>query len=213
MALNDFKDANQGGGVLTVSNSNIGKGIKWNPATKQYEVALSNELFINNEGLIQLKAGKPKIETFDYGTGAVKHRRAIIDYGGLIEVSGTITLGWMPPDFAIPNNVSTDKLTAETNRLKSIYGPELIIFRPYTVTTGLYNVETGYKINVAEVGISKVISVSCTAGDVDWPRNERAWVVADINTLTTVVPIGLQVDFSNGQTECTVSYTIKGIKA
>ena len=37
MALNDFKDTNQGG-VLTVSNSNIGKGIKWNPDTKQYEV-------------------------------------------------------------------------------------------------------------------------------------------------------------------------------
>ena len=82
MALNDFKDTNQGGGVLTVSNSNIGKGIKWNPATNQYEVALSDELFINNEGLIQLKVIEPIIETFDNGTGVVKHRRAIIDYGG-----------------------------------------------------------------------------------------------------------------------------------
>ena len=213
MALNDFKDANQGGGVLTVSNSNIGKGIKWNPATNQYEVALSNELFINNEGLIQLKAGKPKIETFDYGTGAVKHRRAIIDYGGLIEVSGTITVGWLSSDFATTNNVSTDMLTAETNRLKSIYGQGLMVNRPFTVSTGLYTIEAGYNINVAEIGISKVISVSCTAGDIYLLRHERAWVIADINTLTTVVPIGLQVDFSPGQTEGTFSYTIKGIKA
>ena len=214
MALNDFKDTNQGGGVLTVSNSNIGKGIKWNPATNQYEVALSDELFINNEGLIQLKAGKPKIETFDYGTGKVKHRRAIIDYGGFIEVSGIITLGWMNSDFATPANVSAGMLTAETNRLKSIYGPGLIVYQPSTVTTGqLYTVETGYNINVAELGISKVFSVSCTAGDIDWPRNERAWVIADIQTLNTVVPIGFQTDFSPGQTEGTVSYTIKGTKA
>lgn len=45
MALNDFKDTNQGGGVLTVSNSNIGKGIKWNPNTKQYEVAISSQAY------------------------------------------------------------------------------------------------------------------------------------------------------------------------
>ena len=213
MALNDFKDTNQGGGVLTVSNSNIGKGIKWNPATKQYEVALSDELFINNEGLIQLKAGKPKIETFDYGTGAVKHRRAIIDYGGLIEVSGTITLGWMSSDFATPDYVSTGRLTAETNRLKSIYGQGLMVNRPTTVTPGLYNIETGYNINVAELGISKVVSVSCTAGDISGYTNEKVWVLADINTLTTVVPINIQADFRYGQTEGSVSYTIKGIKA
>ena len=38
MVLSDFKDTNQGGGVLTVSNSNIGEGIKWNDTTKKYEV-------------------------------------------------------------------------------------------------------------------------------------------------------------------------------
>ena len=49
MALNDFKDTNQGGeGVLTVSNSNIGKGIKWNPDTKQYEVDIVDLTPINN---------------------------------------------------------------------------------------------------------------------------------------------------------------------
>ena len=214
MALNDFKDTNQGGGVLTVSNSNIGKGINWNPATNQYEVAISDELFINNEGLIQLKVGTPDIELFDYGTGKVKHRRAIIDYGGFIEVSGIITLGWMDSDFATPANVSTDQLTAETNRLKSIYGPGLIVYQPSTVTTGqLYTVETGYNINVAEIGISKVVSVSCTAGDISGYTNEKVWVMADIHTLTTVVPINIQADFRYSQTEGTVSYTIKGIKA
>ena len=48
MALNDFKDTNQEGGVLTVSNSNIGRGIKYNPNTKQYEVDIVDLTAINN---------------------------------------------------------------------------------------------------------------------------------------------------------------------
>ena len=224
MVLNDFKDTNQGGGVLTVSNSNIGKGIKWNPATNQYEVALSDELFINNEGLIQLKAGKPKIETIDNGTGAIKHHRAIIDYGGVIEVSGVIKLGWMSSKYAIDssaninaagNAMPASTLTAETNRLKSIYGQGLIVNRPYYVDAGVYSIQTGYHFNVAEIGISKVIYVGCNASNIraNTMEAESAWVIGDINTLTTVVPIGIHVFFSEGQTECAVSYTIKGIKA
>ena len=224
MALNDFKDTNQGGGVLTVSNSNIGKGIKWNPATNQYEVALGDGLFINDDGLIQLKAVKPKIETFDNGTGVVKHRRAIIDYGGLIEVSGVIKLGWMSSKYAIDssaninaagNAMPASTLTAETNRLKSIYGQGLIVNRPYYVDAGVYSIQTGYHFNVAEIGISKVIYVgySVGRGGKNVMDTERAWVIGDIDTLTTVVPISAHVEFIPGQTECSLSYTIKGIKA
>lgn len=56
MALNDFKDVNQGGGVLTVSNSNIGKGIKWNPVTKQYEVNVKSgqPIQINSNGELEV---------------------------------------------------------------------------------------------------------------------------------------------------------------
>ena len=223
MALNDFKDTNQGGGVLTVSNSNIGKGIKWNPATNQYEVALSDELFINNEGVIQLKAGKPKIETIDNGTSAIKHHRVIIDYGGVIEVSGVIKLGWMSSKYAIDSSnitgssdyVPPSTLTAETNRLKSIYGQGLIVNRPYYVDAGVYSIQTGYHFNVAEIGISKVIYVgySVGRGGKNVMDTERAWVIGDIDTLTTVVPISAHVEFIPGQTECSLSYTIKGIKA
>ena len=216
MVLNDFKDTNQGGGVLTVSNSNIGKGIKWNPATNQYEVALSDGLFINNEGLIQLKAVKPKIETFDNGTGVVKHRRAIIDYGGLIEVSGTITLVWMDAKFAPGNGYdSSNSIEAETNRLKSIYGQELIVNQPNHGSGGVYGVRSGYHFNVAEIGISKVIYVGYNSGNgsKNAMDTEGAWVIGDIDTLTTVVPISAHVEFSPGQTECSLSYTIKGIKA
>lgn len=207
--------------VNVVAPMNIGKGIKWNPDTKQYEVALSDGLFINDEGLIQLKANKPKIETFDNGTGVVKHRRAIIDYGGLVEVSGTIKLGLMSPEFAFGTSVSDDAIAAEINRLKSIYGEPFVANRPNKVTSTpmgettevLYYVESGYNIDVAEFGIAKVVSVSCTAGDVFGYRRETAWVIDDITTLTTVVPIGIHVFFSEGQTECAVSYTIKGVKA
>ena len=54
MALKDFKDTNQGGGVLTVSNSNIGKGIKWNDTTKKYEV----DVLVSTEGNVAVLTGE-----------------------------------------------------------------------------------------------------------------------------------------------------------
>ena len=207
--------------VKVVAPANIGKGIKWNPDTNQYEVAVGDGLFINKQGLIQLQANEPKIETFDNGTGVVKQRRSIIDYGGLIEVSGTVKLGLMQPQFAAGASVSEAEITAEINRLKSIYGEQFSANRPNKVTSTpmgempdvLYYVESAYIIDVAEFGISEVISVSCTAGDIFGYRRETAWVVNDITTNSTAVPIGIHVFYSEGQTECAVSYTIKGIKA
>ena len=55
MVLNDFKDTNQGGVVLTVSNSNIGKGIKWDEATQKYQVALGDTLTVGENGLVDVK--------------------------------------------------------------------------------------------------------------------------------------------------------------
>ena len=56
MVLNDFKDTNQGGGVLTVSNSNIGKGIKWNDTTKKYEVDV--DVLVSTEGGVAVLTGE-----------------------------------------------------------------------------------------------------------------------------------------------------------
>ena len=56
MVLNDFKDTNQGGGVLTVSNSNIGKGIKWNDTTKKYEVDV--DVLVSTEGNVAVLTGE-----------------------------------------------------------------------------------------------------------------------------------------------------------
>lgn len=52
------------GGVLTVSNSNIGKGIKWNPITKQYEVNIGDGLEINEQGQIVGDPEKPDLDVF-----------------------------------------------------------------------------------------------------------------------------------------------------
>ena len=127
----------------------------------------------------------------------------------------------MSPEFALDTSVSSDAITAEITRLRSIYGQGLSVDRPDKVTGNpvgetagvLYYAESEYEIDVAEFGISKVVSVSCTAGDIIGPRRETAWVVDDITALTTVVPIGIHVFFSEGQTECAISYTIKGTKA
>ena len=63
MALNDFKDTNQGGGVLTVSNSNIGKGIKWNDTTKKYEVDV--DVLVSTEGGNRLEVRGGRLGVWD----------------------------------------------------------------------------------------------------------------------------------------------------
>ena len=39
--------------VKVVAPANMGKGIKWNPDTKQYEVSLGNGLYFDENGIIQ----------------------------------------------------------------------------------------------------------------------------------------------------------------
>lgn len=213
--------------VKVVAPANMGKGIKWNPDTKQYEVALGKGLYVDNSGLIQIQSNEPTIKTFDNGTGIVVHKQAIIDYGAIVEVSGTVML-------PLPSNPSEiiaqadlgdatpyQAFLAEVQRTQ----PDIYVHAPYRADikklgmggvndqTDLFYIEASYNLKPADFGIAQILAVNATAGDVWGYRKETAWVVSDITSQQDYVPIGIHTYFSEGQTSIAVSYSVKGLKA
>ena len=214
-------------GVTGVHPDNIGKGIKWNPATKQYEVALGKGLYIDNAGLIQIQSNAPTIKTFDNGTGKVVHKQVIIDYGAIVEVSGTVMLPLPPNPKEIVAQLNAGNSTLHKEFLDEVKRtqPDIDVYLPHradTKTLGmggvndktdLFYIEAVYRLKLADFGISQVLAVNATAGDVYDYRKETAWVVSDIISQQETVPIGVHTYFSQGQTSIAVSYSIKGLKA
>ena len=184
MALNDFK---QGGGVLTVSNSNIGKGIKWNPDTKQYEVNIGDGLEINEQGQVVAKRITP-ITTFDNGTGAVVNNSVIVDYGnGIIEFSGWVVV----------------QCTKE--------GPNIVTTPPYK------NLEGYTGIDLSSLNLKQLVSVSLTAGDQKHTEvaRENAWLIGEPvpNPILKMLYVGGQIVGDPANPDLDVFFIIKGIKA
>ena len=213
--------------VKVVAPANMGKGIKWNPDTKQYEVALGKGLYIDDTGLIQMQNNEPTIKTFDNGTGTVIHKQAIIDFGGLIEVSGTVMLPLPPNPSEIVTQMDYGDATlyqaflAEVQRTQ----PDVNVWLPRRADgeklglwtndkiEDIFYIEAQYNLKLADFGIAQVLAVNATAGDVMHYRKETAWVVSDITSQQDYVPIGVHTYFSDGQTSIAVSYSVKGLKA
>ena len=213
--------------VKVVAPANMGKGIKWNPDTKQYEVALGKGLYIDDTGLIQMQNNEPTIKTFDNGTGTVIHKQIIIDYGAIVEVSGTVMLPLPPNPSEIVTQMDYGDATlyqaflAEVQRTQ----PDVIVWLPHRADgekLGLsgvndqkdkFYIEAQYNLKLADFGIAQVLAVNATAGDVLMYRKETAWVVSDITSQQDYVPIGIHTYFSDGQTHIAVSYSVKGLKA
>lgn len=184
MALNDF---NQGGGVLTVSNSNIGKGIKWNPTTKQYEVNIGDGLEINEQGQVVAKKIVP-ITTFDNGTGAVVNNSVIVDYGnGIIEFSGRVLVKCIKQE----DNIVTTP--------------------PYK------NMEGATFIDLTSLNLKQLVSVSLTAGDQKQTgvAKENAWLIGEPipDPILKHMGIGGQIVGDPDKPDLDVFFTIKGLKA
>ena len=213
--------------VKVVAPANMGKGIKWNPDTKQYEVALGKGLYIDDTGLIQMRSNEPTIKTFDNGTGTVIHKQIIIDYGAIVEVSGTVMLPLPPNPSEIVTQMDYGDATlyqaflAEVQRTQ----PDVNVWLPHRADgekLGLswvndqqdkFYIEAQYNLKLADFGIAQVLAVNATAGDVLMYRKETAWVVSDITSQQDYVPIGIHTYFSDGQTSIAVSYSVKGLKA
>ena len=209
-------------GVTVVHPDNIGKGIKWNPDTKQYEVSLGSGLYFDENGVIQMQSNDPVVKTFDNGTGKVYHRQIVIDYGSVLEVSGRVVMP-LPSqeliDLQFNNPTEFDKRFRELDPTKPRYD---IVVKVNAKDVGLtsvrsngelYYTETRYDMNFVELGIKEVLSVSVTSGDTLGYRAEGAWAIDTFDT-NAVISIGNHVYYlPEEDSSVVINYTIKGIKA
>lgn len=223
MANKNAKNAVNAPDVHVVATSNIGKGIKYNESTKQYDVSVGSGLEINSNGEV-VTVNKPEIRTFDNGTGKVVHKQAITDAGGFIEVSGVISLPLPSDPKALLNLGGNDpKIEAYQEQQRRATGiSNLVVYGGTGKADGvalgmtfagaeLYYHEVGFLLNLADYGIDELVSAVATAGDVPGWKKETAWVVSSFEK-QAYVPIGIHVYMSPGDTACSVSYAIKGTK-
>lgn len=223
MANKNAKNVVNAPDVHVVTPSNMGKGIKYNETTKQYDVSVGSGLAINENGDV-VTVNKPEIRTYDNGTGKIVHKQAITDAGGFIEVSGVISLP-LPSDPKSLLNLGSDdpKVEAYQEQQRRVTGiSSLVVYGGTGKADGaalgmsyagaeFYYHEVGFLLLLADYGIGELISAVATAGDVPGWKKETAWVVSSFEK-QAYVPIGIHVYMTPGDTACSVSYSIKGTK-
>lgn len=223
MANKNAKNVVNAPDVHVVAPSNIGKGIKYNESTKQYDVSVGSGLEINSNGEV-VTVNKPVIRTFDNGTGKIVHKQAITDAGGFIEVSGVISLPLPSDPKSLLNlDVRSPIVAAYQEKQRVASGiSSLIVYGGTAKASGaalgltftnadVYYHEVGFLLNLADYGIDELVSAVATAGDVPGWKKETAWVVSSFEK-QAYVPIGIHVYLEPGDTHCAVSYSIKGTK-
>jgi len=208
MALNDFKDVNQEGGVLTVSNSNMGKGIKWNPITKQYEVNIGDGLEINEQGQVvakKIEANPVTTQMVDNGSATVIGQTYTIDYGnGLIEVNGIMT-------FPLATVINRDT-TPDARYVNGFFVGCADAPTPYLNTETLYHKETRRSITAKSLGMKSILNVNAIPMDISGYRTETVWLV-NRELFSDSIILGIHTLASLDQGSINVMFQIKGIKA
>lgn len=196
--------------VKVVAPANMGKGIKWNPITKQYEVNIGDGLEINEQGQVVIKnvVAKPVAENIvDNGSAEVIGKKYTIDYGnGLIEVNGMIMF---PLD--------TTPRTSEQGILHRDLGNGFKIGctatgMQYTDQANLYHKESALLMKASDFGLQSFIAVNAIAMDLSGARTETAWVV-NPDMFSDTLSIGVHTLASLEQDRINVMFQIKGIKA
>lgn len=223
MANKNAKNVVNAPDVHVVTPSNMGKGIKYNETTKQYDVSVGSGLAINENGDV-VTVNKPEIRTYDNGTGKIVHKQAITDAGGFIEVSGVVSLP-LPSDPASLVGLSglDPRIVAYQEQQRRDTGISSLIVYGGTgkadgaalgisyAGTELYYHEVGFLLHLADYGIDELVSAVATAGDLPGWKKETAWIVSSFEKQADV-PIGIHVYMTPGDTACSVSYSIKGTK-
>lgn len=173
--------------VKVVAPANMGRGIKWNPTTKQYEVNIGDGLEINEQGQVVAKKIIP-VTTFDNGTGSIVNNCVIIDYGnGIIEFSGRVVVRCID--------------TADN----------IVTTSPYK------NLEGSTGIDLTSLNLKQLVSVSLTAGDQKHTgtAKENAWLIGEPipDPILKMMYVGGQIVGDPEKPELDVFFAIKGIKA
>ena len=204
MALNDFKDTNQGGGVLTVSNSNMGERLTYNAQTKKYDVNV-DDLEKRLHALENKKLNEIIPEHIDLGAGTVQGTSYTIDYGAFIEVNLRLEMPLYVLDSPPQQNWWSESWT-KGGRLKQAvsvgitYGSQIV-----------HHKETVIEVTADELGMDKIIAVNGIGGDLAGLRTETPWLVQD-QLGTTVVKLGVHTLALLEQDKVTMFYQIKGTK-
>lgn len=196
--------------VKVVAPVNMGKGIKWNPITKQYEVNIGDGLEINEQGQVVVKTvfANPVSENFvDNGSGEVIGQKYTIDYGnGLIETNGLITF----PLDTIPR-------TRGQGILHRDLGNGFLIGctatgMQYTDQANLYHKESALVLQASDFGMRTFVSVNAIAMDLSGARTETAWVVNN-GLFSDTLTIGVHTLAELSQDRINVMFQVKGVKA
>ena len=205
MALNDFTDTNQGGGVLTVSNSNMGERLDWDAQSKKYNVNIG-DLEKRLHALENKKLNDVIPEHIDLGAGTVQGTSYVIDYGPFIEVSLRLEVPLVAPASPPQYDWWSDSWKQGGKLLQGIS-----VGIDYGSTT-LYHKETVIVIAASELGMDKIIAVSGIAGDLQGLRTETPWLVQD-QLGTSTVRLGVHTLAELKQDKMVMFYQIKGTKA
>lgn len=202
------KSAN--GDIPFVHPTNIGKGIKWNESSKQYEVNIGDGLEINKKGQVVVKNIFKDLTTekvVDNGTGEVIGEKYTIDYGnGLIETNGLITF----PLDTTPRKAGQSILHRDLGN--GFRGGCTATSMQYTDVPNLYHKESAISLKASDFGMSKFLYVNGIALDLGGARTETAWVVSD-GIFSETVAIGVHTLAGLEQDKIKVMFQVKGIKA
>lgn len=193
--------------VIVVTPDNIGKGIKWNASTEKYEVNVGDGLEIDSTGKVVVKpvVVDPRSSNIT-DNGKVIGEKYSIDYGnGLVEVNGILEfpLSTTPRgkgDYAFTHKVGKfDVGCSETAQ-------------PFVDAGTLYYKETRLKITAAELGMSKILSVSSTPMDLGGYRTEAVWLVNQ-ELFSDSIYLGVHTLASLSQDSMKAMFQIRGVKA
>ncbi len=196
--------------VKVVAPANMGRGIKWNPDTKQYEVNIGDGLEINEQGQVvakKVEANPVATQMIDNGSATVIGETYTIDYGnGLIEVNGLL---YFPLD-TVPREVSDS--TAFPHEKDGFFMVCTNSSISYADQSSLYHKESCRRFTASDFGMRSILSINAIAGDLVGYRTETPWIVNN-EIFSDQFTLGIHTLAELNQDRVPVMFQIKGIKA
>lgn len=215
--------------VKVVTPQNIGAGIVWDTNTSKYKVDTGSGIkIVSNK--VTLDVMPPT--QFDLRVRRQQNVSMLdawtIKYpNGVIELCGTVILRLpdKPEELVTTHPNAAANLAVHKQWLKDHYSPTMtqyghpqLVQNPAALgltklpSETMYLCELGYTLDVnAIAGITRVLSVTLTPGDIYGIRRETAWVNYTQGDSPTMVPMGVSTYFTKGQNSVPLHFSIKGL--